>query len=89
MEQLIEAIKSNDLVKAKKAFGAIMSERKLSLVESRKLEIARSVLIEGEESEEDDQEKDNAEEKRRPNKAEDKESDEQEDDEEDDDEEDE
>ena len=86
MEQLIEAIKSNDLVKAKKAFGAIMTERTLNLVESRKLDIAKSVLIEGEESEEDDEdsEKDNAKEKSGLDKSEKDKSKEQENDEEDD-----
>lgn len=58
MEDLIEAIKSNDLVKAKKAFGPIMAERAMSVMESRKLEIARSVIIEGEESEEDEDSED-------------------------------
>lgn len=59
MEDLIEAIKSNDLVAAKKAFGPLISERANSLIEERKIEIARSVMIEGEESpeeEEDDEE---------------------------------
>lgn len=52
MDAFIEAIKSNDLIKAKKAFGAIMSERTVSEVEAMRVNLAASIVIEGEESEE-------------------------------------
>lgn len=63
MQDFISAIKSNDLVKATKAFGPIMSERIVGLIESRKAEIARSVLIEGEEPDEDEDEDEDKDEK--------------------------
>lgn len=50
MDAFINAVKTNDLVKAKKAFGSIMSERTAALVEARKRELASQVMIEGEES---------------------------------------
>lgn len=55
MENYISAIESNDLVAAKKAFGAIMAERTSGLIEERKKFIAASVMIEGEEPKEDDE----------------------------------
>lgn len=48
MDAFVEAIKNNDLVKAKKAFGSIMTERTTALIESRKKELAAQVMIEGE-----------------------------------------
>lgn len=59
MENFISAIESNDLVAAKKAFGAIMAERTSGLIEERKKFIAASVMIEGEEpvDDEDDEDK--------------------------------
>lgn len=54
LSDYIEAIKTRDLVKAKRAFGAIMAEKNLSEVEARRLEIAKSVMIEGEEPEDDE-----------------------------------
>lgn len=59
MEDFISALKSNDLVKAKKAFGAIMLEQTADLISQRRVEIAQSVMIEGEEKE--DNEKDDSE----------------------------
>lgn len=56
MEDLIEAIKSNDLVAVRKAFGTLMTEKKASLIEARKIEIARSIMIEGEEAKDDEDE---------------------------------
>lgn len=53
MDAFIDAVKSNDLVKAKKAFGPIMLERTNALVESRKRELAAKIMIEGEESDEE------------------------------------
>ena len=54
MEDFISAIKSNDLVKAKKAFGAIMLEQTADLISQRRVEIAQSIMIEGEEKEDDE-----------------------------------
>jgi hypothetical protein len=62
MEDFISALKSNDLVKAKKAFGAIMLEQTADLISQRRVEIAQSVMIEGEEKE-DDEENDDSEDK--------------------------
>lgn len=56
MEDLIEAIKSNDLVAVRKAFAPLLAEKTASLIEARKIEIARSIMIEGEEPEEEDDE---------------------------------
>lgn len=71
MQDFISAVKSNDLVKAKKAVSSIMSERLVGLVESRKIEIARSILIEGEEPEKDENEdKGESENKDKPEKDE-------------------
>lgn len=56
MEDLIEAIKSNDLVAVKKAFAPLIAEKTAGLVEARKIEIARSIMIEGEEADEDEDE---------------------------------
>lgn len=58
MENYISAIESRDLVAAKKAFGAIMAERTSGLIEERKKFIAASVMIEGEEPNEDEDEDD-------------------------------
>ena len=55
MEDFISAIKSNDLVKAKKAFNGIMLEQTAGLISKRKIEIAQSIVIEGEEAKEDDE----------------------------------
>lgn len=54
LSDYIEAIKTRDLVKAKRAFGAIMAEKNLSEIEQRRLDIARSVMIEGEEPEDEE-----------------------------------
>lgn len=53
MEALMEAIKSNDLVAVRKAVAPLLHERTSNLIEERKIEIARSIMIEGEESEEE------------------------------------
>lgn len=55
MEDLIEAIKSNDLVAVRKAAAPLIESRVTALIEARKAEIARSVMIEGEEADEDDE----------------------------------
>lgn len=49
MQPFIDAIKANDLVKVRKAFGSIMSERTTGLVEARKKELASMITVEGEE----------------------------------------
>lgn len=48
MDAFINAVKSDDLVKAKKAFGPIMLERTAALMEARKKELAAKIMIEGE-----------------------------------------
>lgn len=58
MEDLIEAIKSNDLVATRKVFKELMSEKATSLIEERKIEIARSIMIEGEEVDDEDNDAD-------------------------------
>lgn len=72
MEGLIEAIKSNDLVAARKLFAEAMAARTIDLIKEEKIAIARNFLIEGEEPEDEDDDKDD---------KKDKDSDEDEDDE--------
>lgn len=58
MEDLMYAIiKSNDLVAARKLFAEAMAVETAPLLEARKAEIARSFIIEGEETDEDKEEK--------------------------------
>lgn len=75
MEDLIEAIKSNDLVAVKKSAYPLISERINSLIEQRKVEIARSIMIEGEEApdeeEDEKEEEENDESKEEDEKEED------------------
>ena len=66
MEKYISAIRSNDLVEARKAFAPLMSASISTLIEARKIEIAKSVIIEGEEPEDDDEDED----KKKKNKEE-------------------
>lgn len=56
MEGLIEAIKSNDLVAARKLFAEAMAARTIDLIKEEKIAIARNFLIEGEEPEDEDDE---------------------------------
>ncbi|ANN87374.1 prohead [Shigella phage SHBML-50-1] len=58
MEGLIEAIKSNDLVAARKFFAEAMAARTIDLIKEEKIAIARNFLIEGEEPDEDDEDED-------------------------------
>lgn len=51
MKELLEAIKNKDLVKAKKVFAESMKEKQDALKEATKIELAQSVVIEGEEPE--------------------------------------
>ncbi|MCT7388368.1 prohead core protein [Escherichia coli] len=79
MEGLIEAIKSNDLVAARKLFAEAMAARTTDLIKEEKIAIARNFLIEGEEpDDEDDDDEDNDDDK---DDKKDKDSDEDEDDE--------
>ncbi|ANZ51029.1 prohead core protein [Shigella flexneri] len=54
MDDLIQAIKSNDLVATRKFFESAMAEKAVRLIEARKAEIASQFLIEGEEPEEEE-----------------------------------
>lgn len=58
MEGLIEAIKSNDLVAARKLFAEAMAARTIDLIKEEKISIARNFLIEGEEPEDEDDDED-------------------------------
>lgn len=58
MEGLIEAIKSNDLVAARKLFAEAMAARTTDLIKEEKIAIARNFLIEGEEPEDEDDDED-------------------------------
>ena len=69
MEAYISAIKSNDLVEARKAFDPIMRDAISRLMEQRKVEIACSVMIEGEEPIDDDED-DEKDDKKKKNKEE-------------------
>ena len=64
MDDLFEAIKSNDLVAVRKYFAENIGPVRGSLIEERKIEIARSIMIEGEEPKEDDEDKDTKDEKK-------------------------
>ncbi|BCT70269.1 hypothetical protein [Escherichia phage NiC89] len=58
MEGLIEAIKSNDLVAARKLFAEAMAARTTDLIKEEKITIARNFLIEGEEPDDEDDDED-------------------------------
>lgn len=81
MEGLIEAIKSNDLVAARKLFAEAMAARTIDLIKEEKIAIARNFLIEGEEPDEDDEDEDDDEDSDDKDDKKDKDSDEDEDDE--------
>lgn len=58
MKELLEAIKTRDLTLIEKQFDKIMEEKKTQIIESERVAIAASVMIEGEEEkepEEDDE----------------------------------
>lgn len=63
MEGLIEAIKSNDLVAARKLFAEAMAARTIDLIKEEKIAIARNFLIEGEEPEDEDDEDEDSDDK--------------------------
>ena len=79
MEGLIEAIKSNDLVAARKLFAEAMAARTTELIKEEKIAIARNFLIEGEEPDDEDDDEDEDSDDKDDKK--DKDSDEDEDDE--------
>lgn len=79
MEGLIEAIKSNDLVAARKLFAEAMAARTTDLIKEEKIAIARNFLIEGEEPDDEDEDDDDDNDDKDDKK--DKDSDEDEDDE--------
>lgn len=83
MEGLIEAIKSNDLVAARKFFAEAMAARTIDLIKEEKIAIARNFLIEGEEPDDEDDEDEDDEDEDSDDKDDkkDKDSDEDEDDE--------
>lgn len=56
MNEYIEAVKSGDLVEAKKQFSSIMEERKEVIRQELRVEIAESVRGEGEVDKESDEE---------------------------------
>lgn len=58
MDDLIQAIASKDIVKAKNFFNEAMKEKVANIIEQRKVEIASSVMIEGEEKHQDEDEDD-------------------------------
>ena len=78
MEGLIEAIKSNDLVAARKLFAEAMATRTTDLIKEEKITIARNFLIEGEEPDDEDDDEDSDDDK---DDKKDKDSDDDEDDE--------
>lgn len=80
MEGLIEAIKSNDLVAARKLFAEAMAARTTDLIKEEKIAIARNFLIEGEEPDDEDEDEDEDSDDDKDDKK-DKDSDEDEDDE--------
>lgn len=79
MEGLIEAIKSNDLVAARKLFAEAMAARTADLIKEEKISIARNFLIEGEEPEDEDEDEDNDDDSDDKDDKKDKDSDEDED----------
>ncbi|EGI3119487.1 prohead core protein [Escherichia phage ADUt] len=84
MEGLIEAIKSNDLVAARKFFAEAMAARTIDLIKEEKIAIARNFLIEGEEpDDEDDEDEDDDEDSDDKDDKKDKDSDEDDEDEDD------
>ena len=56
MKQFIEAIKTRDLTLIEKEFDKIMEAKKAQIIESQRVEIASSIMIEGEEEKDRDDE---------------------------------
>ncbi|UOX40546.1 prohead [Aeromonas phage GomatiRiver_11] len=61
MEKLMEAIASGDLVAAKRQFNAHMTMVVEALLSEERLAVARSIVIEGEETKKDDDDEDDEE----------------------------
>lgn len=80
MNNLIEAIETKDYMQVKSLFEEAMKEKTLDLIENRKIELAKSIMVEGE----DDPEKDDEDETDDGDDEKDDESDEDEGDEKDD-----
>ncbi|URP85685.1 prohead core protein [Enterobacter phage EC-W2] len=55
MKEFIEAIKSGDLVEAKKQFYSIMEDRTEALRQEMRVQLAEAVRIEGETDDDDDE----------------------------------
>ncbi|AZU98748.1 prohead core protein [Acinetobacter phage vB_AbaM_PhT2] len=55
MDDIIQAIASNDLVKFKRCFNEAMATKVGKVLQEEKLQIAKSVMIEGEEAALDDE----------------------------------
>lgn len=78
MKEFIEAIKSGDLVEAKKQFYSIMEDRTEALRQEMRVEIAEAVRIEGETDEDDgdddkdDKDGDKGEKDKKPSEKDDK-----------------
>lgn len=60
MDDLIQAIATNDLVKVKKCFNEAMQTKMSQVVESRKIALAQSVMIEGEKEAMEDEDEDDS-----------------------------
>ena len=58
MDDLIQAITSNDFVKAKQCFEESMKSKVDKVLENRKIEISKSVFVEGEVPDTDEDEED-------------------------------
>ncbi len=86
MEGLIEAIKSNDLVAARKFFAEAMPARTIDLIKEEKIAIARNFLIEGEEPDDDEDDDEDEDDEDSDDKDDKKDKDSDEDDEDEDDE---
>lgn len=63
MKELLEAIKTRDLTLIEKQFDKIMEEKKTQIIESERVAIAASVMIEGEEEKEPEEDEDDSEDK--------------------------
>lgn len=83
MDDLFEAIKSNDLVAVRKYFAENIGPVCGSLIEERKIEIARSIMIEGEEPKDDEDENKDDDKEEKKDKKESDDADEGDDDEDD------
>lgn len=68
MKQFIEAIKTRDLTLIEKEFDKIMEAKKAQIIESQRVEIASSIMIEGEEEKDRDDEEDTEDEDRKDDK---------------------